>query len=100
MDDENVTYMSRPDVEEMVSIFRAGVEELQNIQSEMQAIANTLEGGALLGHGGEIFVNTIRTKLCPAISRLEQKFGEEATDVENAIRTILEGDQSAASRFA
>jgi WXG100 family type VII secretion target len=85
--------------EDMIRIFEQGVEQLENTMQEMQSIANTLEDGALLGRGGEAFTDAIRSKLCPAISRLNDKFQELAGDVQKAIDYMQQADRTSASKF-
>ncbi|MCK6624506.1 MAG: WXG100 family type VII secretion target [Anaerolineae bacterium] len=85
--------------EDMIRIFEQGVEQLENTMQEMQGIANTLEDGALLGRGGEAFTDAIRSKLCPAISRLNDKFQELAGDVQKAIDYMQQADRTSASKF-
>lgn len=85
--------------EDMIHIFEQGVEQLENTMQEMQGVANTLEDGALLGRGGEAFTDAIRSKLCPAISRLNDKFQELAGDVQKAIDYMQQADRTSASKF-
>lgn len=85
--------------EDMIRIFEQGVEQLENTMQEMQGIANTLEEGALLGRGGEAFTDAIRSKLCPAISRLNDKFQELAGDVQKAIDYMQQADRTSAGKF-
>lgn len=85
--------------EDMIRIFEQGVEQLENTMQEMQSIANTLEDGALLGRGGDAFTDAIRSKLCPAISRLNDKFQELAGDVQKAIDYMQQADRTSASKF-
>ena len=88
-----------PDMEEMSRAFKQGVERLEDTLQEMQSIANTLEGGALLGRGGDAYVDAIRSKLCPAISRLADKFKELDTDVQAAVRYAREADKRSEGFF-
>ncbi|NJN98932.1 MAG: hypothetical protein HC875_34990 [Anaerolineales bacterium] len=85
--------------EDMIRIFEQGVEQLENTMQEMQGVANTLEEGALLGRGGEAFTDAIRSKLCPAISRLNDKFQELAGDVQKAIDYMQQADRTSAGKF-
>ena len=39
--------------EDMIHTFQQGVEQLQNTNQQMQAVAGMLEEGALLGRGGK-----------------------------------------------
>lgn len=85
--------------EDMIRVFEQGVEQLENTMQEMQSIANTLEDGALLGRGGDAFTDAIRSKLCPAISRLNDKFQELAGDVQKAIDYMQQADRTSAGKF-
>jgi WXG100 family type VII secretion target len=71
-------------MDEMSKTLLQGSEHLQDVMQEMQSIANSLEDGALLGRGGVAFTEAIRDALCPAISRLIDKFNEMARDVQDA----------------
>ena len=88
-----------PDMEEMSRAFLQGVERLEDTLQEMQSIANTLEDGALLGRGGEAYVDAIRSKLCPAISRLNDKFQELDRDIKAAVRYAQEADKKSSGFF-
>lgn len=80
------------DMEEMARTFQQGSEQLKDTLAQMQSIANTLADGALLGQGGAAYVDAIRTKLCPSISRLEQKFQELQKDIQAAKRDMEGAD--------
>jgi WXG100 family type VII secretion target len=86
--------------EDMAKTFRTGAEVLQDTLQEMQNIANTLADGALLGRGGEAFVEAIRSKLCPSIAKLGEKFQELESDVNEAVNAMREADQQSASQFS
>ena len=85
--------------EDMINTFKQGAEQLQDTMQEMQSLANTLEEGALLGQGGDAFVDAIRGKLCPAIAKLTDKFNELADDVAQAVRFMQEADRASKSQF-
>ncbi len=84
---------------EMIRTFQQGAEQLQDTAQEMQVIANTIEGGALLGRGGEAFTEAIRGKLCPAIARLTEKYQELAQDVNDAMQLMREADANTQKTF-
>jgi len=88
-----------PTAEDMIKTFVEGVNVLQETNSRMEKVAGSLEGGALLGQGGTAFTEAIRGKLCPAISKLEEKFQELAKDVKQAIDFMEESDQEAKGKF-
>lgn len=85
--------------EQMIQTFRQGREQLQRTLHEMQSLATTLEEGALLGQGGDAFVDAIRSKLCPAIVKLSDKFDELAKDVGMAVKYMQEADKTSKSQF-
>lgn len=95
-DEIRVVYDSMDD---MSQTFRQGVEQLQDTMQEMQSIANVLEEGALLGRGGEAFVDAIRSKLAPAMSRLTDKFEELDKDVQDAKNYAQEADKQSKGMF-
>lgn len=86
--------------DDMIRTFQQGVEQLQDTLQEMQSVANTLEGGALLGQGGEAFVAAIRGRLCPAIGKLTDKFKELAQDVQAAKQYMQEADRESKGMFS
>jgi uncharacterized protein YukE len=85
--------------EDMAKTFQKGAEQLEASTREMQGIASTLEGGALLGRGGSAFVEAIRSQLCPSLDRLKAKFHELDGDVKVAIQAMRDEDTKAASEF-
>lgn len=88
-----------PDMEEMSRTFQQGSEQLRETMQEMQAIATVLEDGALLGLGGQAFVEAIRGRLCPAIDRLADKFRELDIDVRAAMRYAMQADIESKTKF-
>ena len=85
--------------EDMIRTFRQGAEQLQQTMQEMQAIATTLEGGALLGEAGGGLVEALRGTLVPTIGKLHAKFEELSNDVGLAIRYMQEADRTSKSQF-
>jgi WXG100 family type VII secretion target len=81
-------------MEEMSQTFAQGVEQLQDTNQVMQTIASDFEDGALLGAGGQAFTEAIRDSLCPAISRLTEKFQELSQDVQKAMDDMKSADTS------
>lgn len=81
-------------MEDMNRTFLQGVEQLQDTMQAMQNVANEMEDGALLGRGGTAFTEAIRGKLCPAISRLTDKFQELAEDINKAMEDMKSADTS------
>jgi len=92
MAEVNKIKMEYARMEEMAKTFQQGSEQLKDTLAQMQSIASTLENGALLGQGGSAFSDAIRNKLCPSISRLEQKFLELQKDVLSAMKDMQAAD--------
>jgi WXG100 family type VII secretion target len=86
-------------MDEMSHTFQQGAEQLQDTMQEMQNIANMLEEGALVGQGGDAFVDALRSKLCPAIGRLTEKFKELDGDVRAAKQYAQEADKKSKGMF-
>ena len=86
-------------MEDMNNAFRNAVAQMDDTIRLMQSIANSLEDGALLGKGGNAFADALRSKLTPAMTRLQDKFDELAGDVYGALVYLRDGDSTAASRF-
>lgn len=60
-----------------------GAEQLARTRLEMQAIADTLEDGNLIGQGGDAFCRALRDPLCLAIGRLSARLEELADEITN-----------------
>jgi WXG100 family type VII secretion target len=86
-------------MDDMSKTFSQSVEMLQDTSQQMQEIASKLEDGALLGRGGDAFSDAIRSKLCPAISRLVEKYEELAKDVKDAKQDMQSADQDSAGLY-
>jgi len=86
-------------MEDMARLFREGSQHLDDLQRSMQNIAGRLEGGVLLGRGGDAFAQAIRGNLNPRIRALQDKLDELGMDVYGALVDLRDGDTEAASRF-
>jgi WXG100 family type VII secretion target len=85
--------------EAMAKTFKQSAEQVEATIGEMKNIAATLESGALLGQGGESFAEALNTKLGPSLSRLMAKFIELEADVQSAISSMREADESSKGMF-
>ena len=79
---------------EMAQALLQGATQLDETMAEMKSIAQALEGGALLGRGGDAFVDAINSKLSPSINRMKDKFEELAQDVLKAMEDMQSADTS------
>jgi WXG100 family type VII secretion target len=86
-------------MQDMARTFSQGVEQLQDTIQAMMSVANEIEDGALLGKGGQAFTDAIQSKLCPAISRLTDKFQELNGDVMSAMQDMQEADDTSEGMF-
>jgi WXG100 family type VII secretion target len=85
------------DCETMVAAFKDGSEQLQDVMTELQSIANLMSDGALIGQAGTTYVEIIRNQMSPALTRLTEKFTELANDVQKAIDIQRAADEQVAS---
>jgi WXG100 family type VII secretion target len=91
--------MKYPQMQTMAQTFQAGAQQLNETKGQMQAIANQMQSGALQGDGGTAFTDAINTRLVPAITRLEAKFGELQRDVLKAMAEMQAADRESKSRL-
>ena len=95
----DIIKMDYPSMEDMAKAFRDGSQTMEDIIREIQNINGQLEGGVLLGRGGDAFRSALNDKLVPAINRLKEKFDELGGDIYGALVDLRDGDHSAESRF-
>ncbi len=98
--------MAKPDVrmnydsmEAMAKEFDNAVKQLETTINEMKNVAKTMEDGALLGMGGDAFVDAIQSYLIPNINILAEKLGEMGGDVRAAVAYTRDGVESSRKRF-
>jgi uncharacterized protein YukE len=95
-----VIKMDYPAMEEMANAFKQGTQTLEDCMNEMEAAAASMEGGALLGRGGDGWVNAIRDRLIRVrLAKLRDKFNELNGDVIGALVDLRDGDHESQSRF-
>lgn len=85
--------------EAMAQTFAQSQQQVQETMQAVQSIANALEGGALIGLGGDAFVEVIRGTFTPALTKLGDKFQELEGDVKKAINLMQEADKTSESKF-
>ncbi|MBO9308818.1 MAG: WXG100 family type VII secretion target [Chloroflexi bacterium] len=86
-------------VEQMIKIFDNGANQLTETMQAMQAVAQKMRSGALLGLGGDDFADALEKILAPRIQKLIDKFRELSCDVKFAKDAIQRGDMTARGRF-
>jgi WXG100 family type VII secretion target len=95
----DVIKMDYGQMEDMAKTFKDSSQKLEEVKSAMQSIAQTMEGGALLGDGGKAFASAIREQLVPAITKLGQKFDELQADVKGAEEDMKQADTTSKGFF-
>jgi len=86
-------------MEDMAKVFKNGSEQLAETGRAMENLAGIMEGGGLLGEGGDRFADALRSRLGPRLRKLHDKFAELSQDVMGALVDLRDGDKEAASRF-
>jgi uncharacterized protein YukE len=66
----DVKKMVYPEAEQMIKILGEACNQLQDTISEMEGIANSLEGGGLLGQAGDAMAAGVRKQLIGSINRI------------------------------
>jgi hypothetical protein len=66
---------------------------------EMENIAKSMEGGALVGDAGKAFTDAIRSKLIKRMKVIETKMQEMEKDVKAAVSATRDGVKVAGARF-
>ncbi|MEI6042875.1 MAG: WXG100 family type VII secretion target [Chloroflexota bacterium] len=96
---EDIIKLEYDAAEDMARTFDQGANRLQTVLQEVQKIAKTLEDGALLGRGGESFVEAINGNFTTSLTKLIEKYEELKGDVEAAINYMKEADAKSQGLF-
>ena len=91
--------MNYGSMEQMAKSFHQAHEQLEQTIREMDKVAKMMEGGALLGAGGQAFVEAINTKLKKRLEVLKAKLHEMEGDIHGAVARTRDGVQTAKTRF-
>lgn len=98
--------MAKPDVrmnydsmEAMAKEFDNAVKQLEETMNDMKKVASTMQDGALLGMGGDAFVDAIQSKLLPNMQTLTEKLGEMGGDIRAAVAYTRDGVESSRKKF-
>ncbi|HSQ17722.1 MAG TPA: WXG100 family type VII secretion target [Anaerolineales bacterium] len=87
-------------MEDMAQTFRESGQTLEDIMHEMESVAASMEGGALLGRGGQAWVSAIRERLIRTrLQKLTDKMNELSMDIYGALVDLRDGDHESQSRF-
>ena len=98
--------MAKPDVrmnyesmDKMAKEFDAAASQLDDTMRDMDNIVQMMEGGALLGQGGETFRDAITSQLMPNLNILRDKLAEMSDDVTAAVRFTRDGVEDSRKKF-
>jgi uncharacterized protein YukE len=86
-------------MEEMRQAFIQATQQMDDTLHEAETIGGILEDGALLGTGGDAFVEAIRTGLSRSVGKLRDKFDELAQDIQRAVEEMRQAEEESAGRF-
>lgn len=85
--------------EAMAQTFQQSQQQVNETLSAIQNMASQVEGGALLGLGGDALVQAMREPLSSSLAKLSEKFSELEGDVKAAIQYMQEADATSAGKF-
>ncbi len=90
---------NKPLGEAMKGAFGTANGELADIASEVNALANSLAAGGLLGATGDEMYDTLSATLVSKINLLSDKMNEMRNDVQSAREQYEEAERRARERF-
>ena len=90
--------MNYESMEKMAKAFLDAEVQLRDTLLEMQKITRMVEDGALLGAGGDAYLDAMGI-LMPTLKELEGKMLELAQDIKGAVIATRDGVTTAKSRF-
>lgn len=79
--------------------FAAAGDRLDEHLSGLTTIGGLIDGGALVGKGGQKLADLIQNGITKFAQQIQEKMTELAADVDGARAFLEDGDQEAASRF-
>ena len=85
--------------EEMETRLKNAVAALQELVSDMEALANSMEQGDLLGAAGEAFANGIRGPLTNGINQLIEGYQDRARYMRVEIDDMKSAESQSAGLF-
>ena len=91
--------MNYGSLEQMAKSFHQAHEQLEQTIREMDKVVKMMEGGALVGDGGQAFMEALNHKLKKRLQALKEKMRELEGDVHGAVARTRDGVQTAKTRF-
>jgi WXG100 family type VII secretion target len=91
--------MNYDSMDRMAKAFHNAHQQIGASMREMENIAKSMEGGALVGDAGKAFTDAIRTQLSKRMKVIDDKMQEMEKDVKAAIAATRDGVPTAGARF-
>ena len=91
--------MNYDSMNNMENAFKQAASQVQDSINAMNQVAQTLEGGALLGAAGSAFSDAIRSKLVPNMKTISEGMSKLQQDINGAVVATRDGVSTAQSRF-
>ncbi len=91
--------MNYGSMEQMGKSFHQAHEQLEQTIREMDKVVKMMEGGALVGDGGQAFMEALNHKLKKRLQGLKEKMRELEGDIHGAVARTRDGVQTAKTRF-
>lgn len=92
--------MNIPDVENMAKVFGTVADVAKAISKALKIIIMTLKGMAFISFGATVALEQYLSRIQPRIEKLAEKFEELEGDLNGAIRSFRDGDNTGSQRFA
>jgi len=96
---DNIKKMIYPEADQMIKVLGEAVNQLHDTISEMESIANALEGGALLGKAGDAMAGGVRKQLIGSINRIIEGLEDGSRYVAMERDDMLAAEQKSAKLF-
>ncbi|MBK9123080.1 MAG: hypothetical protein IPM16_08135 [Chloroflexi bacterium] len=92
--------MNIPDVESMAKTFDTMADVAKAISKALKIIITTLKAMAFISMGATTALEQFLSRIQPRIEKIGEKFEELSGDLEGAIRSYRDGDNTGSQRFA
>lgn len=92
--------MDIPAVENMSKVFGTMADVAKAISKALKIIIMTLKGMAFISFGATVALEQYLSRIQPRIEKLGNKFEELENDLQGAIRSFRDGDNTGSQRFA
>jgi len=92
-------YMNHNSMDDMDKAFKKAGQDIEAVMKEMTNVAKSMEGGALVGLGGDSFRAALEGPLKKRLNVLKAKMEELNKDINQAQAANREAERGAKGRF-